>query len=82
VRVLVAGEYEVEKVVEGRCDAKRILAAHWAILDSKVLPVVGTSGSRHRLVLERFDDHPELESERLVMTDVDGGLPLFVDTER
>ena len=82
VRVLVAGEYEVEKVVEGRCDAKRILAAHWAILDSKVLPVVGTPGSRYRLVLERFDDHPELESERLVMTDVDGGLPLFVDTER
>lgn len=82
VRVLVAGEYEVEKVVEGRCDAKRILAAHWAILDSKALPAVGAPGSRLRLVLERFDDHPELESERLVMTGVDGGLPLFVDTER
>jgi hypothetical protein len=82
VRVLVAGEYAVEKVVEGRCDAKRILVAHWAILDSKNLPAVGATGAHLRLVLERFDDHPELESERLVMTDVDGGLPLFVDTER
>ncbi|MCX5684004.1 MAG: hypothetical protein NT049_10000, partial [Planctomycetota bacterium] len=82
VRVLVAGEYEVEKVVEGRCDAKRILVAHWAILDSKNLPAVGATGSHLRLVLERFDDHPELDSERLVMSGVDGGLPLFVDTER
>jgi len=82
VRVLVAGEYEVEKVLEGRCDAKRILVAQWAILDSRALPVAGTPGSRQRLVLERFEDHPELDSERLVMTGVDERLPLFVDTER
>jgi hypothetical protein len=82
VRVLVVGEYEVEKVVEGRCDAKRILAARWAILDGRVVPIAATPGGRVRLVLERFDDHPELESERLIMTGVDGGLPLFLDTER
>ena len=82
VRVLVAGEYEVEKVVEGRCDAKRILAAHWAILGGRVLPAAASPGARQRLALERFDDHPELESERLIMTGVDVTLPLFLDTER
>jgi len=82
VRVLVAGEYEVEKIIEGRCEAKRILVAQWAILDSRAIPVAGTPGARQRLVLERFDDHPELDSERLVMSGVNERLPLFVDTER
>jgi hypothetical protein len=82
VRVLVAGEYEVEKAVEGRCDAKRILVAHWAILDGRVLPLAASAGAPQRLVLERFADHPELESERLIMTGVDGRLPLFLDTQR
>jgi len=82
VRVLVAGEYEVEKVAEGRCDAKRILVAHWAILDGRALPMAASAGAPQRLVLERFDDHPELDSERLIMTGVDGRLPLFFDTQR
>ena len=82
VRVMAAHEYEVDKVVEGRCDAQRILVAHWVILDGRILPSAWRAGGRCRLVLERFEDHPELESERLVMGNVKADLPLYFDLER
>ena len=82
VRAMAAHEYEVEKVLQGRCDAKGILAAHWVILDARILPAAWRVGDRYRLVLERFEDHPELESERLLMGKVKADLPLYFDLER
>jgi hypothetical protein len=82
VRALVVNEYEVEKVVEGRFDGKRLAAAQWAILDVKVVPAAWKPGERYRLALERFDDHPELDSERLIMDGVKPDVPLFFDVER
>ena len=64
-RALIFQEYEV---VEGEREGERLLAAHWGILGGSVLadaerPV----GSEHDLQLVLFDDHPELEGERVVM---------------
>jgi len=82
VRALAAHEYEVQEVAEGRLDARRILVARWAILDGRTLPAAGKAGEPLRLVLERFEDHPELDSERLIMENVKMDLPLYFDTER
>jgi len=36
-------------------------------------------GSAYRLTVERFEDHPELEPERLIMDTQDFESPLFYD---
>jgi hypothetical protein len=82
VRALVVGTFDVEKVVEGRCAERRIQVARWAILDRTVLPPARRTGERYRLVVERFEDHPELESERLVMDSAKADVPLYFDLER
>ncbi|MFC2171158.1 hypothetical protein ACFLU6_00840, partial [Acidobacteriota bacterium] len=83
-RALVVYGYEVEKVFQGRCDEEEILVAHWAIRDGKILPGLQErkAGGSFRLVLERFDDHPQLQSERLIMDTEDYSLPLFYDIEQ
>ncbi len=55
-------EYEVERVIEG--DARgRIRVAHWSLLDGQALPVAEfEQGQIRRLVLEPFDDNPQLAS--------------------
>lgn len=64
---LVVHEYEVTRVVEGRYGDKRIIVAHWAIRDGRVLPDARRqAGAPVRLTVERFDAHPELEGERLI----------------
>ena len=81
VRALTGHRYEVVKVEQGRYDRKELLAAHWAILDKTVLPTTRRVGESYRLVLERFEDHPELEPERLVMDGATSDLPLFYEVE-
>jgi len=82
VRALVVNEYEIDRVVEGRYDGKRVAVAQWAILGGAVLPADWKVGEPRRLVLERFEDHPELESERLIMGGAGPALPLFLDVGR
>jgi hypothetical protein len=79
LRVLVVNEYEVLRVVAGRCDRPRISVAQWAILDRRVLPGTRKPGQTCRLLLERVEDHPELDSERLVMDHPKPDEPLFYD---
>jgi hypothetical protein len=81
VRALTGHRYEVVKVEQGRYDRKELLAARWAILDKTVLPTTRRVGESYRLVLERFEDHPELEPERLVMDGATSDLPLFYEVE-
>lgn len=67
-RALAAYTYEVEKVISGDCSDRKIMVAHWVILDGKALtPPQNQKGKSYQLRLERFEDHPELESERLIM---------------
>lgn len=81
-RALVVNAYKVEKVVGGRYEGKDILVAQWAILDGKVLPVSWRVGQVCRLTLESMDDHPQLESERLVMGFGRPGLPMYYEVGR
>ena len=77
---LVVGEYEVVAVVEGTYTDRTILAAHWAIRDAKTLPTANrAAGSTHRLTLEPYDAHPELEGNRLSMASDAPNLPVYYD---
>jgi hypothetical protein len=77
---LSAGVYDVVKVVEGTYAGAQVLAAHWTIRDARVLADARrTIGTLYRLTLERYDDHPELEGERL-LTDRDApALPIYYE---
>jgi hypothetical protein len=79
---LLVHEYEVTRVIEGTYTGDRILVAQWVIRDRKVLPDARrVPGSTHRLTVERFDAHPELEGERLISAGDTPPLPLFYDVE-
>lgn len=77
---LVVSEYEIVNVLEGAAGERRVLVAQWAIRDGRILAgAQRTVGSVHRLALERYEAHPELEGERLVMERDAPGLPLYYD---
>jgi hypothetical protein len=76
---LVVHLYEVTAVVEGTYPERTLLVAEWAVRDGRVLPTSRTVGRVYRLTVERYDAHPELEGERLVMVDDLPDLPLFYD---
>jgi hypothetical protein len=63
-QALVFYEYEVEKVISGKCAAKTIRVAHHGMLDRKPLPIksaeIGKSGT---LILEPYDANPQLEMD-------------------
>lgn len=76
---LVVSLYDVVKVVEGDYKAGQVLVARWTIRDGRVLgDARQTPGSTHRLTLERFDAHPELEGERLILLAGAPELPLLL----
>ena len=80
---LLVHEYEVTRVVEGQYEDERVLIAHWVIRDRKVLPDARRPpGSSHRLVVERYDAHPELEGERLISPSNAPQLPLYLEVGR
>jgi hypothetical protein len=67
-RALLVNGYEVIRVISGSYRPKKVMAAHWVIEDGQVLEKAKREkGKTYRMVLERFDDHPELEGERLIM---------------
>ena len=78
---LVLYTYEVGKVISGRCKEKRIQVAHWAILDDKVLKSLAAKvkGRNYRLVLERYDNHPQLQGERLITDSDEFDLRRYID---
>ena len=64
---LAVNEYEVLSVVEGAIEPRRIRVAEWVIRDSEVIQRAARRvGEERRLVIERYDAHPELEGERLI----------------
>lgn len=77
---LVVNEYEIVTVSDGTYEAGKVQVAQWAIRDQRVLAEARkTPGTVHRLTLERYDAHPELEGER-VITDLGASdLPLYYD---
>ena len=76
---LVVSRYEIVNVVEGQAD-KQVAVAQWAIRDARVLPNAGKDvGDLHRLTLERYEAHPELEGERLIQGGDVADLPLYYE---
>lgn len=81
-RALVVNRYDHLTVIHGQCAEQQILAAHWAILDGRVLDTARRQkGKEYRLTLESFDAHPELEGERLIMDSEEFLLPLYYEVE-
>jgi len=81
-RALVVNRYDSLKVIRGRYTEPQILAAHWIILDGRVLESARRQkATAYRLTLEPFDEHPELEGERLIMDSEEFLLPLYYEVE-
>lgn len=79
-RALLVNGYEVVSVISGSYSQKKIMAAHWVIEDGRVLTdAKREKGKIYRMVLEHYDDHPELEGERLIMDSDEFKLPLFFE---
>lgn len=77
---LLVNTYRVERVLEGTYGSDRIIVAHWVIRDAIVLASARRGeGERYRLTLNAFDDHPELEGQRLVMDTDEFDLALYYD---
>ena len=70
----------VVQVLEGSYEGTKILVAHWVIRDGQVLETAAREpGNVHRMTLEAYDAHPELEGERLVMDSDAFELRLYYD---
>ena len=79
---LLVNEYEVVSVLEGVYDEQRILVAHWVIRDGQVLSTAERGkGSLHRLAVEAYAEHQELEGQRLVMDSDAFDLRLYYDVD-
>ena len=77
---LVVNEYEILDVVAGTYDGRVIQIAQWAIRDSKLLPGARKDvGAVFTLTVERYDEHPELEGERLISDREGSSVPLYYD---
>ncbi len=81
-RALAVDRYALVKAIEGPFPDQQFLAARWAILDGQALdsPARPTNEIR-RLVLEPFDEHPELEGERVIVDHEEFLLPLYYEVE-
>lgn len=78
-RGLVLHEYRLDGPSVQRAGADRVLVAHWGVLDGRKVPDIWRVGESYPMVLERFEEHPELESERMSMEDVALDAPWFYE---
>ena len=80
---LIVSEYEVEKVLKGTYASKTIRVAQWGMLDLKPTPLAAQKpGTRVKLLLERFADRDELESELISDTlEENYDLDLYTDAD-
>ncbi len=64
-RALLAYTYQVEQVIEGKYEQKKVIVNHWSIMDRKALSGIPRKiGQSYKLEIEPLDQHPELTSER------------------
>jgi hypothetical protein len=78
-RGLVLHQYALDSASAAKVGAEQVLVAQWAVLDAQQLPDPWKVGERYEMILEPFDEHPELESERMSMGDVALDLPWYYD---
>lgn len=82
-RALVVNRYQITGQSQGGYKEKEILVAQWAVLDRTLLPETKdfTVGNITEMRVEKFDQHPELEGERLMMDMFDPDLELYYRVE-
>jgi len=81
-RCLAEYIYKINSIEKGTLKSKRIIVAHWVILDGKKIEVPSKIGQTKRLVIQAFNAHKELEGERLVSDLDEFDLERFVDMNR
>ena len=69
-------EYEYE-VISGDLPKEKIIVRHWTMFDRKKLDLGKKVGDTYALNLERIEDHPELEGERVTSSLDDPLLDVF-----
>jgi hypothetical protein len=80
---LVVNDYDVLALHEGNYREKQIRVAQWAIREGQVLgDARKPAGTRSRLTVEPYDEHPELEGERLIISSDAAGRPVYYDVGR
>ncbi len=79
-RALAVNRYAVKNVLAGSYTNSAILVAHWVIMDGAQLnEAIRATDATYRMILEPFDDHPELEGERLLSEQEDMDIPLYYE---
>jgi hypothetical protein len=73
-------EYEYE-VVGGDLPQDKIIVRHWTMFDRKKVDLKKKVGTEYALQLERIEDHPELEGERVTSGLDDPLLDVFFAVE-
>ncbi|MCP3890685.1 MAG: hypothetical protein GY702_17715 [Desulfobulbaceae bacterium] len=76
-RALVVNSYSVDSVVEGEYKEDKIMVAEWAVLDRKIIKEYSSSNQVEQLIVQKFDDHPQLEGERQMMDIFEPDLELY-----
>ena len=77
-RSLSAAEYKIDQVLSGEWKEPTITVLHWMILERKRLAIADrVPGTAVELSVERYEDHPHLESSRRDELDGDIAEDLF-----
>ncbi len=79
-RALVYHLYEIDDVVAGEFNAKRMVVAHWSILDRKPAEKVPSRvGEFYEMEVEPLGKNPQLKSERTFDDTSDLDAPIYFD---
>lgn len=80
-RALVVNTYRIGVAEARPSTTEKIQVAQWGVLDAQISPSVQSLkiGQSYSLVLEPFEKHPQLESERVVSSSEEFNLPLYYD---
>ncbi|MFP4052479.1 MAG: LamG-like jellyroll fold domain-containing protein [Phycisphaerae bacterium] len=81
-RALVVYTYEVRKLAGGKYPHKKMLVAHWAVLDRKKLDLDRKIGEDYTMTVEKYDSREELEGERYFSDSEEFDLPVYYDLSR
>ncbi|MCJ8331428.1 MAG: PKD domain-containing protein [Lentisphaeria bacterium] len=78
---LILNEYEVQQVLMGKLESKKIRILQWGMINRQAAPNSKIRiGTVHKLLLEPKDKHPELGSEFIAATiDDDDDVDVYLD---
>jgi hypothetical protein len=76
-RALVVNTYSVDNLIRGKYGDDRVLVAEWAVLDRQIIKEYREPVETEELLLQRFEDNPQLEGERLMMDIFEPDLEMY-----